>query len=665
VKGYSPRYRPDIDGLRAIAVAAVILYHYWGRALPGGFLGVDVFFVISGFLITRILVRENEAGDYSVLRFYDRRIRRIMPALLFTMAATTLFVWLIYLAVDAVGYAKSVVATLAFLSNVYFWRDGLAYFSEDAVTKPLLHTWSLGIEEQFYILFPLLLWLLMKLGGRRAAGWGIGGIGVLSFAAALAASAVSSGTILANPLGMNAWDAGVAAFYLLPARAWELGLGAGVALLGDEVRIATRARILLVAGAALMLLASLAVAPAAYALLPAPTFACLATTLLIRLGQRANPVSRLIGARPLVAVGLVSYSLYLWHWPVYVFGRYFLIRQPSSAELVGMLALAAVLAVISWRYVERPFRERRLPTSRVLAAVVALGAVIGGAALALMASHGAPNRFGPSVAPFERAMSVHYQCPPPQRVPFGGIHGCLLGPKGDDAASAEVVLLGNSHAEMYAPAVEPVLARRGLRGLLVSTGGCLPFTDFNVSYDCIGLMRGGIDAVARSKASTVIVATTWPRGDIPLVGPDGRAIPVPSWPRYLAALQETLDRFARAGKRVILVGPAPWPGYDVPSVAARELAYRGRIETPLSQSRAAYDARFGPVEAWLGTRGPSVTIVRPSQVLCDRARCSFQVAGVPAFFDSNHLSPFVMPAFEPLFARALDKVIPAAKRMDR
>jgi peptidoglycan/LPS O-acetylase OafA/YrhL len=273
-----------------------------------------------------------------------------MPALLATMAATSLIVWLIYLPVDAVGYAKSVIATLAFLSNVYFWRDGTAYFSNDAVTKPLLHTWSLGIEEQFYIVFPLLIWLLMKLGGRRAACWGIGAIAAASLALAVAATAINANVVLDNPLAMNAWDVGVAAFYLLPTRAWELGLGAGLAMARGARGQATQAQAAVAAGALVLLLASLLVLdPVAYAPLPPATFACAATTLLIALGQRDSWVARSLGARPCAATGLISYSLYLWHWPVYVFGRYFLIGEPTLPQLLAMHALRLAQAAVSWR----------------------------------------------------------------------------------------------------------------------------------------------------------------------------------------------------------------------------------------------------------------------------------------------------------------------------
>jgi len=291
-----------------------------------------------------------------------------------------------------------------------------------------------------------------------------------------------------------------------------------------------------------------------------------------------------------------------------------------------------------------------------------LGGAIAAMAAFLLATHGAPSRFPPQVRDFDAAMSVRFQCPPADQVPFGGIDGCLIGAPGENPARADAVLFGNSHAEMYAPAVEPILARRGLKGLMVSTGGCLPITAFNTSHECIALMRKAIEAVARlPDAKIVIIGSTWPR-DVRLVDASGGQVPTPSWPQYLVAVQQTLDAFARAGKHVILIGPAPWPGYNSTSVAARELLFRGRIETPLAQSRAAYDARFAPLEQWLGTLEPGVTIVRPSALMCDRARCSFRLGGKPAYFDDNHLSVFVMPAFEPSFDQALDKALPPSKR---
>jgi hypothetical protein len=374
---------------------------------------------------------------------------------------------------------------------------------------------------------------------------------------------------------------------------------------------------------------------------------------------RGSIANRMLSAPPVVFVGLISYSLYLWHWPVFVFSRYYLIREPTLGEAVGLIGLTAVLAAASWRFVERPFRGHGIPVRRVLALLAVPALTLGVAAYAIMTTHGAPGRLPAASVALDRVRTLQFTCPAPDAVPFGGIHGCALASPGHRAEDAEVVLYGNSYAATYAPAVEAALVQRGLAGLLVSTGGCLPTDEFNITHECVGLMHGAIEAIARLPAAKVVViATTWPRDAEPLVDAAGRLVTTVNSPRYFAALEATLDRFARAGKRVVLVGPIPWPGYDTASVAAREIAYRGRTETPLRQPRAAYDARFGPVERWLAEVAARATIVQPSTVLCDRVTCSFELDGNPAYSDRGHLSILAMPAFAPLFADALDRALP-------
>jgi peptidoglycan/LPS O-acetylase OafA/YrhL len=658
VEGYRPPYRADIDGLRAIAVVAVIVYHFWERALPGGFLGVDVFFVISGFLITRILVRESEAGDYSIARFYDRRIRRIMPALLAVIAASIGAAWLLFLAADARPFAESVVATLGFGSNIHFWLEGINYFAPGSEAKPLLHTWSLGIEEQFYIVFPVLLLGLLKLGGRRAALWGIAAVIPLSFGFSILTDAIGRHHEAVAWLSAGAWSVDTAAFYLLPMRAWELALGGGIALFRDEAPL-PRGRFLVAVGAFAMLTASLTVLqPSSFGWLPPATFAFIATAALIWSGQRTTPVARLLGARPLVGVGLISYSLYLWHWPIAVFGRYYLIREPTSLERLGMLLLTAAVATVSWRFVERPFRGHRLPTRRMLAIVAAATVVLGGAAVAIRLDQGVPGRLPRPAAAFDEVVRTPpYFCSPEDDGRIRGFDACPLGYRGD-IASADVVLFGNSHARMYVPALSAVLGRRHLRGALLANYGCLPVTQFNYGPDCTAQARAGVGALLRLPARTVIIATKWPAEDEVLFDeaghPAGNATPA----RYLAALQGTIDRLERAGKRVVVIGPVPEPGYPPTRLAARELMLRGRIETPMQQSRATYDARFGAFERGLAMIAPQTTVLLPSDLLCDATRCTYVLQETPVFLDDNHLSEVVMPAFEPLFERALDEAMP-------
>ncbi|MFN9372732.1 MAG: acyltransferase family protein [Planctomycetaceae bacterium] len=337
---HSQAYRPEIDGLRAIAVGMVVVYHLgWG--FPGGYVGVDVFFVISGFLITQILSRELAQQTFFLADFWARRIRRIGPALLVMVLVTLLagYRWMTPDELAGLGQSASALATL--VSNLYFWEE-TGYFAARADTKPLLHTWSLAVEEQFYLFYPLVL-LGLRSATPRRRWWVLAG-------AALVSLAVSQYGVLAHPRG---------AFYLLPSRAWELMAGGLLALWGDaRLRSPTPASLLSVAG-----LLAIVVPALTYSVeTPFPGLAamppvCGALLLILATSHSPNlPVTRLLSSPPLVGLGLISYSLYLWHWPVIVylnllpdhFGRW---------RSVAALVISLVLAVLSWRLVETPFRR--------------------------------------------------------------------------------------------------------------------------------------------------------------------------------------------------------------------------------------------------------------------------------------------------------------------
>ena len=353
-------YRPDIDGLRTVAVVPVLLFHA-GLGLSGGFTGVDVFFVISGYLITTLLLGEMDERRFSLLGFYERRARRILPALFTVLIATTVAALLLMTPTDLVSYAKSAASTAGFLANIWFYTQE-GYFTEAAELKPLLHTWSLGVEEQYYLLFPPLLWLVLLLGRNRPPAILLALAGLASFALSV----------------QGAIDAPKAAFYLPHYRVWELLLGSGLALATARGWLARPARhAWLAAAAGLAGLAMIAAAallygpetrfPGAAALLP-----CLGAALVIWSGTSPRtPAARLLALPPLVWIGKLSYSLYLWHWPIIAFAVYRKGEDLAASEGLACLALALVLSALSWRLVEQPFRNRARLSRRAIFASAA------------------------------------------------------------------------------------------------------------------------------------------------------------------------------------------------------------------------------------------------------------------------------------------------------
>lgn len=371
-------YRREIDGLRALAVLPVILFHAGFGWVPGGFVGVDVFFVISGYLITSIILDELEEGRFTLAGFYERRARRILPALFFVMLVCLPVAWWLLLPAEMVDFANSVMAVAAFVSNILFWLQ-TDYFAATAEQIPLLHTWSLAVEEQYYLLFPLCMLLAWKLGKRWLVGL-IAGVALLS-------------------LGWSEWlwrQSVEANFYLIPSRAWELMLGALTAFyLQKNVPVqGWVAQLASGLGLGLLVYAVLAFNegipfPSLYALMPT-----LGSVLLILFASPATWVGRLLATPVMVGIGLVSYSAYLWHQPLFVFARMQAAEEPSAAMMAGLSVVVLVLAYASWRWVEKPFRDRRRFTRQQVFTGALVGSLLFLAIGAwLVAAEGLPERF--------------------------------------------------------------------------------------------------------------------------------------------------------------------------------------------------------------------------------------------------------------------------------
>ncbi|WP_430462636.1 acyltransferase family protein [Thalassolituus sp. LLYu03] len=332
-------YRREIDGLRALAVLPVVLFHAGVPAFSGGFVGVDIFFVISGYLITGILLSELDSGRFSIVSFYERRARRILPALFLIMALCIPFAWASMLPSDMEAFSKSVLAVSLFFSNILFYRE-VGYFSAAADEKPLLHTWSLAVEEQFYIFFPLLLLFIW----RYRKEWLFG---VLSLLAVM--------SLLLSEWGWR--NNPEANFYLLPARVWELMVGALCAFLAGRGyerpnNAAALVGLTAVCGS-IFLYGNDVPSPSVFMLMPV-----LGAAFIILFGKSGTFVAQILGARVLVAIGLISYSIYLWHQPLFAFSRIMNSGEPHLWQMVLLSVASVVLAYLTWRYVEQPFRNK-------------------------------------------------------------------------------------------------------------------------------------------------------------------------------------------------------------------------------------------------------------------------------------------------------------------
>ncbi len=360
------KYRAEIDGLRAIAVVPIILFHAGFEYFSGGFVGVDVFFVISGYLITTIILSEKEQGTFSLVNFYERRFRRILPALFMVMLVSLIFSLLWLMPSYMEDFSQSLMAVSTFSSNILFWRES-GYWEISNELKPLLHTWSLAVEEQYYVLYPL---FLMQIWHFRK-DWILGSFIVIA--------AISLATAQ-----WGAYNKPIPTFYLLPTRAWELSIGAGIAFYflyrKQTVRtLLSHKSVNEALGLLGLLMISYAVYvfdkgtpfPSLYALVPT-----VGTGLIILFSSSQTMVGRLLSIKPLVAVGLISYGAYLWHWPLLVFARHLSLTEPSELTFAILALLSFPLAYLSWRYIEKPFRTKSIFSRKTIFTLSFIGSVL-------------------------------------------------------------------------------------------------------------------------------------------------------------------------------------------------------------------------------------------------------------------------------------------------
>jgi peptidoglycan/LPS O-acetylase OafA/YrhL len=651
------RYRPDIDGLRALAVLPVVLYHFQIWPFTGGFVGVDIFFVISGYLITALIHGEMEQGSFTIVHFYERRIRRIFPALFTVIAASCVAAAILLFPLDLIRFGHSVMATVVFGSNFLF-KNAAGYFDTVADRKPLLHTWSLAVEEQFYVVFPAILFFLRR-AGQRAQFWMIAAILVASLVLSIYQVKTAPET----------------AFYLLPDRAWELMLGAILAI-GNFPLPSQRwlREILSLIGVALIAFAVFTYNtqtpfPGLTAIPP-----CLGAALLIYAGSGGTSV---IGAglssAPLVGAGLISYSLYLWHWPLRVFGQYAAFRELMPYEKIVLIALSVLLAWLSWRFVERPFRGRReIFTRKVIFTLAAIAsAVLFAAGFALTADHGLRFRYPENVQLILLQSGIRN--PPARDNCFGKPifksrkgRVCIFGSR--TAKAPSFAFWGDSHALRLLGVIGDRAIATGKQGLLITHGACRPALGVNSSRsdDCDTLNREGLKVIESMPAITeVIITGRWAMSadGNPAPHEDGateyvtdKDHPVPSLANnpvvFAHGLETLVAKLTADHRKVVIISSVPEIGWAVPETLARIAVTHSNLD--IRPTVAEFRARQAVVLKTFAEmhRKYGATVLYPDSILCATGRCMVQNNGLPIYFDSDHLTQagahLLAPILDPL-----------------
>jgi peptidoglycan/LPS O-acetylase OafA/YrhL len=648
----APKYRPDIDGLRAVAVGSVLGYHAFPDVIRGGFVGVDIFFIISGYLISTILLGNLEKGTYSFTQFYMRRILRIFPALLLVLLACFGFGWFELLGSEFKQLGKHIAGGAGFISNMILWREN-GYFDNAAELKPLLHLWSLGIEEQFYIFWPVLLLVTWKLRVKPLPFMVV--ILVASFAENI--HEIHTDT--------------VGAFYSPLARFWELMIGGCLAYFGLHARDSRLMRTLsgggsassaaAALGAVLILLAltcldKYAIFPGWWALLPT-----VGAMLIIGAGKDAWFNRRVLATKGMVAVGLISYPLYLWHWPLLSFMQITQAQKPSWWMRAGAVVAAIILATLTYQIIEKPLRFGRNKAAIAWVLLLCMCAVAGGGAAAYV-KHGFPTRAMAKNSQEAQILDEDIKvrdsfamqsCADDPRIigrakPFCEQSVAPANPAG------LIVIWGDSHAGAWAATFLQLAKERNYRVIVFSALGCPPLLGVRRSDSLgatfcskLGLGEDIEKSIEQLHPTDIVVVARWSlyangwlqdgtlreATHFLTTSPDGIATRETSRAAMSSELRPTIDALLRTGAHVLLVKNPP----VLKTTIGEGLLRRPDSFEPSAAENAEFE-RFGSQLIDSLSNVPNVDIFDPTAYFCGTGKCSAFYQGVPMYFDDNHLS---------------------------
>lgn len=612
--------RGDIDTLRALSVISVIIFHLDQRLFPNGYLGVDIFFVISGFVITKSIIRNIKKNNFSFLEFYFRRIKRILPVFLVVLFTTIIFAGFIFLVADFKRFLESLISSLGFFSNFYFWITG-GYFSTNDQLKPLLHIWSLSVEEQFYLFFPIFFYFLLKLKKN------------LNFNLFIIFLVISLSFII-NVFFISKGHRDII-FFMFPARVWQFGIGVLIAML-PLLRIKNPLLDFFYLLCAILLIIFNFITKIEF--LPDATLMCLGVSLILfKASNKKNFLSNIFNFKFIIFIGLISFSLYLWHWPMISFLKYIHIDKLSFKLMALILILIFVTSFFSWKYIEQPFLYK-YKKKQILNFVVLNYLVLFISAVYILQSNNFPSRYDKFPNKIAESIGNTYNCSRFEYIRFGDTYACLLNSK-REKDKERLVLFGNSHAYMYGWPFKKHLIETNQPGLIIQLTSCLPFIDQNISKNCIRKSRNYLDQINKDKKiKDVIIGFTWYTKN--LVNDQGEIFTDNDFELRKRSIDNLINILKKNNKNVYLIGPIDIPGETFsPETISRQIIFKEKKDINFKVKKEDFDKMYRRIINYYDlTLGNN--FLKPSEILCDKKNCYFGDNNGSYFSDSNHLSKY-------------------------
>ncbi len=622
------QYKSEIDGLRALAVLPVIFFHFDLNGFHGGFIGVDIFFVISGYLITKLLYKDISAQKFSLLDFYERRARRLLPAAFLVLFCSYIAGYYLFAPQDFKAFGESLHWFAFFASNIHFMNEA-GYFDLPSQVKPILHTWSLSVEEQFYFIFPIILYLIYQFRKNNILTL-IWVLIILSFSISV----------------YTTYEYKAFAFYMLPSRGWELLLGSVLALGGlPRLQHARLSNFIAITGLALIFLAM-----ALYDKnTPFPGFAalipCIGTVFIIWSNlETKNFIGKILSWKPLVFIGLISYPLYLWHWPLVVFPRYYLNRELLAVEVLLLIVSAFVLSYFTWKFIEQPIRARKIFINQKAILASAFAGIILFFAIGRVTDvhKGFPNRLPEPARTY--AMGVwdkHKNIKKCQNVSINVILKDELCPIGSnkDTLKPRFIVWGDSHANMLLPMLSKQADKTYQQGFLASQGACPPILNLG-NKKCSEFTQAIFKLIKRNNIRNIILVGRWglyihKRG-------------------FSENLTKTLNLLKN--RNIWVMETVPDHIINVPLTIAKEMMRGNKFETLALPTIKYKEHRSYLRKTFLQNTDVKFQFIEMIDILCGaRKHCLMTANGRSLYFDNDHLSThgahYIASAFTPIFEK--------------